>query len=326
MKSILITGGCGFIGLNLIKTLIKTKDYYIRVLDNLSIGNKSDLAEIASFEEISLIECNIVSNEARVELLIGDIRNFNTMLEVTKNIDIVIHLAANTDVRSSLENPIFDFNQNVLGIFYSLESSRINKVGKFLFASSSAVIGETNDKISENLKCDPVSLYGCSKLTGENYCQIYSKNFGLKTNILRFSNIFGIGSKNKTSVIAKFIKQSLAEKTNKIYGDGEQVRDFIYIDDVINKIIKIFNTDNISGEIFQIASGKSLSINKISDIIQKKLNNKNISMNIDYVEEKIGDVKKSIIDISKSENLLNIYSKSKIKDEIQKTIKYFMSL
>ena len=214
----LITGGCGFIGRSLISTLVKTQPQAgIRVLDNLSVGTKEDLAEVCEFVEVTADE---VIEEKRVVFIPGDIRDPKTCELVTKNVNCIVHLAANTGVGPSVEEPRADMETNVMGTFNMIEAARINGVPKFVFASSGAPAGAVTPPIHEEIAPHPVSPYGSSKLAGEGYCSSYHHTYGINTVALRFGNVYGPGSKHKTSVVAKFIRQALDNETCEIYGDG----------------------------------------------------------------------------------------------------------
>ena len=149
-------------------------------------------------------------------------------MKVAKGIDTIIHLAANTGVGPSIEKPQVDMSVNIIGTFNYLEASRVNKISKFIFASSGAPIGEVEPPIHEEIPPHPLSPYGASKLAGEGYCSAYKNTFGIETVVLRFGNVYGPGSINKSSVVAKFIRKAINGDILEIYGDGMQTRDFIY--------------------------------------------------------------------------------------------------
>ncbi|MFC1776008.1 NAD-dependent epimerase/dehydratase family protein [Pseudomonadota bacterium] len=316
----LITGGCGFIGTSLIEKLLGTDNSTnIRVLDNLSVGTEDDLSEVADFQKIT----DPVSSPEGVELFVGDITNAQDCLSASKGADIIVHLAANTGVGPSVEDPESDMRANVIGIFNVLESARAHKINKFIFASSGAPIGELNNPpIHEELPAHPVSPYGASKLAGEGYCSAYYHSFGINTIALRFGNVYGPRSKHKASVVAKFIKQAINGETCEIYGSGQQTRDFICIDDLVDAITKSAEAD-IGGEIFQIASSKERTVNEIVDIVKQELKHHGIELNLKYCEARLGDVMRNYSDVSKAKNMLGWHATTDINDGIAKTITYF---
>ena len=245
----LITGGCGFIGLNLIRILLDDEKNQIRVIDNLSESNKSDLKNISNFKEIS--KDKIPNFDQDIQFIEGDICDPLLAISVSKNTDIIVNLAANTGVQPSIENPRKDCEVNIIGTLNYLEAARVNKVKKFILSSSSAAVGQKIPPINEEMPAKPLSPYGASKLAGEAYCSAYFTSFLVDTVVLRFGNVYGPGSIYKESVIAKFIKKIIKNEVIEIYGDGEQTRDFIYIDDLVSAIILSATKDKIAQELCQ---------------------------------------------------------------------------
>lgn len=320
-KNWLITGGCGFIGTTLIQELKKIDESInIRVLDNLTVGNKDDLSEVAEFTENQ----NPTTAPRGVELYQGDIKNPNDCLQAAKGCDCIVHLAANTGVGPSVEDPRLDMETNVAGTFNVLEAAREHNVDKFIFASSGAPIGELlTPPIHEELPAHPVSPYGASKLAGEGYCSAYYNSFGIDTIALRFGNVYGPRSKHKASVVAKFIKQALDGQTCEIYGDGRQTRDFIYITDLINAIIKASLAD-VGGEVFQIATSKESTVNEIAQMVKDELQKQGRDMQIFHGEKRTGDVMRNFSDTAKAKKVLDWQAKETLQSGVAKTVKYFM--
>ena len=317
-----ITGGCGFIGLSLIKKLIKEKNNYIRILDNLTTGTKKDLSEICDFSETAI---DNISDFKNVELIAGDILDETLAFKVTKNADVIIHLAANTGVGPSVENPRADLMANVVGTFNYLEAGRVNGVRKFVFASSGAPAGEVEPPIHEELPPHPVSPYGASKLAGEGYCSAYHKSFDLQTVILRFGNVYGPGSKRKSSIVAKFIRQAIDKETLEIYGDGTQTRDFIYIVDLIKALNLAVIKENIGGETFQIASNQETTVGGITNILVQILQENGIlDINVINGEVRLGDVKRNYSDTSKAKRLLGWQPVMSQKEGLERTVWSFL--
>jgi UDP-glucose 4-epimerase len=206
VKNWLITGGCGFLGTSLIKRILMDgSDAQIIVLDNLTVGSRDDLSEVCSFSECA---SESIKNKSGVKLIVGDICEPATCNAVSENIDCIVHFAANTGVGPSVEDPRSDMEANVIGTFNMLESARLNGVKHFVFASSGAPAGNVIPPIHEEMAPHPVSPYGASKLAGEGYCSSYYQTFNINTVVLRFGNVYGPGSKNKSSVVAKFIRRA----------------------------------------------------------------------------------------------------------------------
>ena len=318
-----ITGGCGFIGISLIKKLIKEDGHNIRILDNLTTGTRDDLSEACVFSETLKNNISIFNN---IELIVGDILDEDLAIKITKNADVIIHLAANTGVGPSVENPRADCMANVMGTFNYLEAARINSIQRFVFASSGAPAGEVDPPIHEELPPHPVSPYGASKLAGEGYCSAYYKTFNIQTVMLRFGNVYGPGSLHKSSIVAKFIKQALNKETLEIYGDGAQTRDFIYIDDLINALRLSVTTDNIGGEAFQIASNQETTVGEITEKMVEILNQNGIN-DIDVIngETRLGDVKRNYSDTSKAKNRLGWQPTMNQNEGLKKTVEYFVN-
>ena len=319
----LITGGCGFIGTSLIKTLINENNHNIRVLDNLTTGTRGDLLEACTYSEMSVESVNEFNG---IELVVGDILDEELAVKVTKNADVIIHLAANTGVGPSVENPRADCMANVIGTFNYLEAARINNVPRFVFASSGAPAGEVEPPIHEELPPHPVSPYGASKLAGEGYCSAYHKTFNIQTVMLRFGNVYGPGSLHKSSIVAKFIRQALNKETLEIYGDGAQTRDFIYIDDLISALRLAVTTEGIGGEAFQIASNKETTVGEITEKMVEILNQNGIN-DIDVIngETRLGDVKRNYSDTSKAKNRLGWQPTMNQNEGLKKTVEYFVN-
>lgn len=322
----LITGGCGFIGKNLIKELLgkDNNNVSIRVLDNLSVGQLKDLEYATSkVAQVSRLQANW--NSDNVELVVGDIMDAELAQEVAHGADVIVHLAANTGVGPSVENPRMDCTTNVIGTFNYLEAARNNKVGRFVFASSGAPIGECIPPIHEEMPCHPVSPYGASKLAGEAYCSAYYRSFGVDTVCLRFGNVYGPGSTHKSSVVAKFIRQVLADETLEIYGDGSQTRDFIYTGDLINAIIKSTEKKNVGGEIFQIATNKETTVGELTKVLIEVLKSKGVEKcNVIYGPKRVGDVMRNFSDTSKAKNQLGWEVIVNLDEGLRSTVDWFL--
>lgn len=324
VNNVLITGGCGFIGLNLIEYILQQSNNKtnIRVFDNLSVGKKSDLQEITEIKEIHKPK----KSPDGVELLEGDIRNPETCNHAMIGIDHVIHLAANTGVQPSIKNPDFDFEINTAGTFNLLLAARNNKVNKFIFASSGASVGECEPPIHEEVPAHPMSPYGSSKLCGEAYCSAFNKSYGLETISLRFSNVYGPKSYNKSSVVAKVINRAIKGEIIEINGDGNQTRDFIFVLDLVEAILSSLKTKTKGGQIFQIATGKEISINRLIQIISNQFQIKNkFFPNIKYKDKLDGDVIRNFANIDKAKNVLNWKPLVGLDQGLKQTVSDFLA-
>lgn len=324
----LITGGCGFIGTSLVKRLVEEGRHFIRVIDNLSVGTRDDLATICEFSEVapSSLLTRHSSLSSKVELVPGDILDENLAIEASKGFDVIVHFAANTGVAPSVDNPRQDCMMNVMGTLNYLEAARHNKVKRFVFASSGAPVGECNPPIHEELPPHPVSPYGASKLAGEGYCSAYFRTFGVETVALRFSNVYGPLSARKNSVVAKFIKGIIEGNDLEIYGDGNQTRDFIYIDDLIGAVRLAASVSGIGGETFQIATARETTVAEMTQELIKVFKGFGSSeeIRVKFAEPRLGDVTRNFSDTSKAKNILQWQFETSLEQGMRKTISWFL--
>ena len=330
-KKWLITGGCGFIGTSLIKYLIQeNRDTQIRVLDNLSVGTRDDLSSVCDFVEVGPSDLIFHSSElnsisSTVELIVGDITNFKTCLKCCKGVNVIVHLAANTGVALSVENPSSDMEGNVIGTFNLLEAARRHNIKRFVFASSGAPVGECEPPIHEELAPHPVSPYGASKLAGEGYCSAYYRTYGIETVALRFGNVYGPGSGKKNSVVAKFIKKALDGEILEIYGDGNQTRDFIYINDIVQAIWQAATVPGIGGETFQIATNAETTVTELAERLIRVLKAADITdVTLRKTPPRRGDVLRNYSDTTKARRYLGWQCRVALDDGLQNTLSWFI--
>jgi len=297
---ILVTGGAGFIGKYLVKSLLE-KGNIISILDNFS---NSDKKSISSFEDRG------------IKVFEGDITNFDDIVKATKDQDLVIHLAAKISVEESIKNPSETFRINIDGTKNVLYSCEKNNVKKLIVASSAAVYGEGNQnvKLTEQSKTNPISPYGESKIKMEEeitkFCSVNRINYI----ILRFFNIYGVGQTLEYArVITKFLERIEENKSLKVFGDGTQTRDFVSIHDVIDSIYNAI-TYNKNG-IFNIGSGNAITIKELGKLMislsEKQLDIQNVS-------SKKGDIKYSEGDILLAKENLTYIPKLDLRKGIKK--------
>ena len=323
---ILITGGVGFIGSNLINYLSKKRTINkIIVVDNFSKSNLKNLKKDLDYKYYANFRTYKKSRKI-IEIVNVDISNYNAAISLTKEIDYVVHLAAESGVDTSINYPQKAFKTNVASTFNYLEASRINNVKNFLFASSCAVFGDTRPPHNENISRKPISPYGSSKLTIESFCETYANVYEINTSILRFSNAYGSFSKHKKSVVAKFIQDILSNKPIVINGNGNITRDFVHVSDICDAIFKCLITRKSNCKIYHVATGKETSIKdlvKYLRLIFKKY--KINTINIEYAKERVGDILKNYSSISKIKKELKWKNKIDLKRGLEETIKWYIN-
>lgn len=303
--NVLVTGGAGFIGSHIVDKLIN-EGLDVVVIDNLSTGKLENLNEKAKFYNLDITS-----------------KQLATVFEKEK-IDVVIHQAAQTDVQKSLQDPISDSKVNINGTINLLKCCRKYNVRKIIYASSAAVYGKPEYlPIDEKHPIQPMSFYGISKFTPENYFRIYKELYGLNYTILRYSNIYGPrqDSKGEGGVIAIFIDKLLNEQTPIIFGDGEQTRDFLYVEDVAEANFRaIFKGD---GEILNISTNTRISINQLYTELTSILH---LDLKPHYREARLGDILHSSLNNQKAIQILNWQPKYTFSEGLLKTVSYYKSM
>jgi UDP-glucose 4-epimerase len=328
-KRWLITGGCGFIGTNLVKNLVDEGGHFIRVVDNLSVGTREDLSHVCQFIELeppNLSHQSSALSPDKVELIEGDIVNADLALRVAQGTDVIVHLAASTGVDQSVKDPRKDCMANVIGTLNYLEAAKFHKVKRCVFASSGAPVGECEPPIHEEVAPRPVSPYGASKLAGEAYCSSYFHTYSIDTVALRFGNVYGPLSSHKDSVVARFIRQAINGEVLEIYGDGKQTRDFIHIDDLIHAICLAANVDGIGGEIFQIATNAETSVAELVQELVPILSAAGVNgIKVVNTRPRKGDVRRNYSDTSKARELLGWQAKVRLEEGLERTVRWFLN-
>jgi UDP-glucose 4-epimerase len=331
-QNILITGGCGFIGVNLVDYLVRKGFPYIRILDNLCTGTKEILenvlrenGDIISKRGKDEITYDLGENPRNrtwdrtvVNLIIGDIRHREICWKATENIDSLIHLAAQAGVIPSIEDPFHDFEVNIQGTLNLLHASVKRGVNKFIFASSNALLGSQDPPVHEENVPRPLSPYGSSKLACEGYCSAFHASYGLKTVCLRFSNAYGPFSLQKNSVIARFLRDALLRGELTIYGDGHQTRDFIHVDDISQAIHLLLEMDLTSHEVWGIplnlGTGKETSILELAALIQEFFHKE---VKIAFAPERKGEIRRNYSDITRAREILGFLPQIPLRDGLE---------
>ena len=308
MKS-LVTGGAGFIGSHLSRTLLR-EGHEVVAVDNLSTGSSANLDDIIN--EICFIR--------------GDIRDGTLVKRLLRGVDFVFHQAALPSVRRSVDDPWATNDHNVNGTLNLLLASRDAGVRRFIYAASSSAYGETAGlPRKESMPASPLSPYALSKYTGELYCQVFNKVYGLETVCLRYFNVFGPRqdpNSHYAAVIPRFIKALMYGESPVVFGDGKQTRDFTYVDDVVTANILACKAPQkiVAGEVFNIGCGQRVSINRLLEELQVIMGT---SIEPSYAEPRPGDVRDSQADISKARKLLGYQPKVELTEGLDLTVAWF---
>jgi UDP-glucose 4-epimerase len=305
----LVTGGAGFIGSNIVCRLIENGQA-VRVLDNFATGQRG----------------NLIKFTGDIELIEGDIRDFWTVAKATKGIECIIHEAALPSVLRSIDNPLTTTEVNVNGTLNLLEAARINDVRRLVYASSSSVYGDSPEKSkSEELKPKPKSPYAITKLAAEEYCLIFHQLYGLETVALRYFNVFGPQqnpNSQYSAVIPKFIVQMIQGQSPTINGDGMTSRDFTFVENVVKATLLASEKEKAIGRVINVGCGHAYAINELVSSLNQILNT-NIAPK--YAPEIKGEVKHSLADISRANELLGYHPEIDFIEGLKKTIAWFKS-
>jgi nucleoside-diphosphate-sugar epimerase len=304
---ILVTGGAGFIGSHIVDRLLD-EGFEVRVLDNLSTGDEMNLAAHQNKKSFQFIE--------------GDIRNCDLVEKTVKGVDAVIHEAALVSVTRSVENPLLSHEINLLGTVNLLKACKEAHVKRFVLASSCAVYGDTETLPNhENLEPKPLSPYAAHKLAAEKYAQKFYKVHGLETVSLRYFNVYGPRQKYGpySGVISILINRLLNDEPPTIYGDGMQTRDFVNVKDVVEANMLALSKQEAVGEVFNISTGKAVTINKLTETIQKIMDKTNLEPV--HAEARQGDIKHSYGDITKAKRKLGYKPKVQLEQGLNELIK-----
>jgi len=300
---ILVTGGAGFVGSHLVDWLMK-EGYEVIVLDNFSAG------------KVENIQCHLDSQ--RFHLVKGDVRNLEDVSKAVRDVDVVFHLAAIINVPLSIENPLLVNDVNIQGTVNLLEASLKKNIKRFIYISTCAVYGEARYlPINEEHPIMPLSPYGISKFTAELYCKIFHKIHGLKTICLRFFNVYGPRQSGGpySGVITQFISRLRQGKQPIIYGDGEQTRDLVYVEDVVEASMQALNSQKCVGEVINVGTGKPTTVNQLANVLMGLF--RETGTKPEYVPPREGDIQHSYSDISKAERVLGYKPRIKLEEGIR---------
>jgi nucleoside-diphosphate-sugar epimerase len=302
MARVVVTGGAGFIGSNLVRALIERGDE-VRVLDNFSTGNRANLDGVD------------------VEIFEGELRSYERVHNAVRNAEIVYHLGALGSVPRSVQDPLTSSAVNVEGTLNVLLAARDEGVRRVVFSSSTSVYGSSRQlPTSEDNPPDPISPYGVAKLAAERYCISFSRVYdSFESVVLRYFNVFGPRQSpfsQYAAVIPLFVTAIDAGQPVTIHGDGEQSRDFTYVGNVVDATMRAGEATGASGEIFNIAAGSPVSVNHVADTIAKILGKPVEKL---HLPPRAGDIRDSWADLSKAERLLGYRPQIALEDGLRRT-------
>ncbi|KAF6567417.1 MULTISPECIES: NAD-dependent epimerase/dehydratase family protein [Paenibacillus] len=300
---VIVTGGAGFIGSNIVDLLVK-HNHKVAIIDNLSTGKRENINSFAEFFE-------------------ADIRDTNSLDYIFSNVEpeIVIHHAAQISVQESFRDPYLDAQININGTINILNQCVSHNVRKIIYASSAAVYGVPQYvSINEQHPVSPISFYGISKYAPEEYIKLYSVSYGLKHTILRYANVYGIRQdpKGEGGVISIFLNQLLQKHVPVIYGSGEQTRDFVYVKDIALANLAALTTAH--NEVLNISTDREVTINELYNIIASLLES---SIRPEYRNERTGDILRSALTNQKAAELLNWIPRHTLEEGLALTLDYY---
>jgi UDP-N-acetylglucosamine/UDP-N-acetyl-alpha-D-glucosaminouronate 4-epimerase len=300
----LVTGGAGFIGSHLVRRLV-VNGAEVRVVDNLTTGDLSRLKDLS----------------ASIEFIEGDLSNDRVSEAAVNGVDFVFHQAAVPSVQRSVRDPITTNRANVTATLNLLESCRRAKIRRFVFAASSSAYGDTEvlPKI-ETMSPNPLSPYALQKWAGERYCKLYFDLYGLQTVSLRYFNVFGPQQdphSEYSAVIPKFISALFARQPITVYGDGEQSRDFTYVENVVDANMAALHAHGAPGHVFNIGSGERISLNRLIKVLEDMLGT---IATVRYTESRPSDVRHSLADITLARQILGYNPTVLIEEGLRRTV------
>ncbi len=305
----LVTGGAGFIGTNLVRRLLQRGDR-VRVLDDFSTGNRRNLADLLD----------------RIELIEGDVRHAAVVRAAVEGADVVFHQAALPSVPRSIDDPVATHDVGGIGVLNVLQAARDCNVGRVIFASSSSVYGEAATLPEhEALPPAPLSPYAVSKLAGEHYCQVFFRLHGLETVSLRYFNVFGPWQDpagRYPAAVPAFIGAMRRGERPVIFGDGEQSRDFTYVDDIVAaNLLAADAVSGVAGEVFNAAGGERVTLNRLVRLLNEELGT---SLDPLYRAPRLGDVRHTFAAIDKLSDAVGYRPGVRFAEGIGRTVVWHM--
>lgn len=305
-RTVLVTGGCGFIGSNLVPHLIE-RGNKVKVFDNLSRGRAEWIAATGA------------------PVTQGDVLDRSALARALEGVDAVVHLAAYGSVIESVQAPVANFDNNVQGTFNVLDCARLAGVRKFIFASTGgALIGNATPPVSEQSLPRPISPYGASKLCGEAYCNAFGLAYGMQTVALRFANVYGPISAHKKGAITVFIKALMTGAPITIYGDGTASRDFLYVEDLCRGIGLALGTELEPGTVMHLAAANEVTVKDLAKALARTAGKPDHP--IEYFDKRAGEVDRNFARYDLAKSLIGFEPRWNFDQGLQATWAWFQEL
>jgi nucleoside-diphosphate-sugar epimerase len=305
----LVTGGGGFIGSHLVERLLRD-GHSVRVLDNFATGRRENLLPFLG----------------DVELVEGDLQSYERAHTAVRGVEVVFHQAALPSVPRSVQDPLTSNASNVIGTLNILLAARDSGVQRVVYASSSSVYGANNQlPKTEALAPEPVSPYAVAKLAGENYCRSFHHVYGLETVALRYFNVFGPRQdplSQYAAVVPNFIMALLERRPLTVHGDGEQSRDFTYVDNIVEANVLAMVAEEASGRVFNAACGRRATVNELITEVERATGG---SAQIHYTDARPGDIRDSSADISHARSALGYEPTVQLREGLERSVEFFAS-
>ena len=305
----LVTGGAGFIGSNMVDELVR-RGHEVTVLDDLSAGKEANLAHI----------------RGKIDFLVGTITDLAAVQSACKGADYVIHLAARTSVPRSVKDPLESNHVNIDGTLNVLVAARDAKVKRFVYAASSSAYGETPTQPKvETMQSQPISPYGVTKYVGELYAHVFGRNYGLENASVRYFNVFGPRqdpTSQYSGVLSRFMLAVIEGQQPVIYGDGEQSRDFTFIENVVDVTLRACEASGASGQVFNGGTGARITLNEVLKQLEKITGKK---LQAKYEPPRTGDIRDSQADISLARKVLGYNPSVNFEVGLERTWQWYKS-
>jgi nucleoside-diphosphate-sugar epimerase len=303
----LVTGGAGFIGSNVVDELVR-RGQQVTVLDDLSAGKESNLADI----------------RGKIDLHVGSITDLATVQSACHGADFIIHLAARTSVPRSVLNPIETNHVNIDGTLNVLVAARDAEVRRFVYAASSSAYGETPTlPKTEAMRSDPISPYGITKYVGELYAQVFGRVYGLENVCVRYFNVFGPRqdpSSQYSGVLSRFMLAVIEGQQPVVYGDGEQSRDFTFIENIVDQTLRACEAKGASGMVFNGGTGERITLNKVLKLLEKITGKK---IQAKYDPPRTGDIRDSQADVTLAQKVLGYEPRVHFEEGLERTWRWY---